>query len=104
MNETLVLVLAGGAGVFLGAIFFCGLWWTVRRGLTSKRPVLLFLGSLLLRTSIILTGFYMVSNGHWERLLVCLLGFISGRFIVMRLAGSPVEHHDPTAEGTGHAS
>lgn len=104
MNETLMLALAGGAGVFLGAIFFGGLWWTVRRGLTSKRPALLFLGSLLLRTSIILAGFYMVSNGHWERLLVCLLGFVIGRFIVTRLAGSPVEQHNSTAEGTGHAS
>jgi hypothetical protein len=38
MNETAILVLSGGAGVLLGALFFGGLWWTVRRGLSSKRP------------------------------------------------------------------
>jgi len=85
MNETMILVLAGGVGVLLGAIFFGGLWWTVRRGFSSKRPALWFLGSLLLRTSIALTGFYLIALGHWERLLVCLLGFIIARLIVTRL-------------------
>ena len=51
MNETLSLVLALVTGVLLGAIFFGGLWWTVRKGVSSKRPALWFLGSLLLRTS-----------------------------------------------------
>jgi hypothetical protein len=32
MNETLSLVLALVTGVLLGAIFFGGLWWTVRKG------------------------------------------------------------------------
>jgi F1F0 ATPase subunit 2 len=85
MNETVILVLAGSAGVLLGVFFFGGLWWTVRRGLLSKRPASLFLGSLLLRTSIILAGFYAVSGGHWDRLLACLLGFVIARFLVTRL-------------------
>jgi len=25
-------------GIFLGALFFGGLWWTVRRGLTVANP------------------------------------------------------------------
>jgi F1F0 ATPase subunit 2 len=45
----------------------------------------LFLGSLLLRTSIALAGFYFVSGGHWDRLLACLLGFVIARLIVTRL-------------------
>jgi F1F0 ATPase subunit 2 len=85
MNETVILVLSGGAGVVLGAVFFGGLWWTVRRGLSSKRPALWFLGSLLLRTSIALAGFYFVSGNQWERLLACLLGFVMARLIVTRL-------------------
>ena len=64
-----VLALALAAGVLLGAVFFGGLWWTVRKGLSSEQPALWFLGSLLLRTSITLAGFYFVSGGHWERLL-----------------------------------
>ena len=82
MNETVTLVLALVTGVLLGAIFFGGLWWTVRKGVSSKQPALLFLGSLLLRTSIALAGFYFIARGHWERLLVCLLGFVMARLIV----------------------
>ena len=104
MNETLTLALALVAGLLLGAIFFGGLWWTVRKGVSSKQPTLWFFGSLLLRMSIALTGFYFVSGGHWERLLVCLLGFVIARFIVTRLAGPPVEHHNCPAKETGHAS
>ena len=73
MNETLTLVLAWMAGGVLGAIFFGGLWWTVRKGVSSPRPALWFLGSMLLRMSIALAGFYFVGRGHWERLLLCLL-------------------------------
>jgi len=85
MNETLTLILAGVAGVALGAIFFGGLWWTVRKGVPSPRPALWFFGSMVLRMGIILAGFYFVGGGQWERLLACLLGFIVARFIVMRL-------------------
>ena len=60
MNETLTLVLALVAGVVLGAMFFGGLWWTVRKGVSSKQPALWFLGSLLLRMGIALAGFYFV--------------------------------------------
>jgi F1F0 ATPase subunit 2 len=85
MNETLSLVLALGTGVLLGAMFFGGLWWTVQKGVASKWSALWFFGSLLLRTSIALAGFYLIARGHWERLLVCLLGFILARLIVTRL-------------------
>jgi len=103
MNEAAILVLASGAGVLLGAGFFGGLWYTVRRGLSSKRPALLFLGSLLLRTSIILAGFHFVAGGRWGRLLAGLLGFIIARVLVTRLAGPPVGHHDSPVEAAGHA-
>ena len=103
MNETLTLLLAWVAGGVLGTIFFGGLWWTVRKGVSSKRPALWFLGSLLLRMSIALAGFYFVSGGHWDRLLACLLGFVIARFIVTRFTGPPVEHNDSPAKEVGHA-
>ena len=62
MNDTLSLVLAWVAGGVLGAIFFGGLWWTVRKGVSSQQPALWFLGSLLLRTSVALAGFYFVAR------------------------------------------
>lgn len=90
MTEMLLLVLVGLAGGVLGAIFFGGLWWTVRMGVSSRQPALLFFTSLLLRTIIVLTGFYFLTGGHWHRLLACLLGFVIARIIVMRLTDSSV--------------
>jgi F1F0 ATPase subunit 2 len=82
MIETFTLALAWLAGAAIGAIFFGGLWLTIRKGVTSERPALWFFSSLLLRMSIALAGFYFVSGGHWERLLLCLAGFVMARFAV----------------------
>ena len=84
MTEAFGLVLALLGGVLLGAMFFGGLWWTVRKGVSAKQPALLFLGSLLLRTGVALAGFYFIGRDHWERLLVCLLGFVMARLFATR--------------------
>lgn len=93
MNESLALVLASVAGAVLGTIFFGGLWWTVRKLVSSKQPALWLLASLLLRTSIVLAGFYLVSGSHWGRLLACLLGFVIARLLVTWLTPPPAESH-----------
>jgi len=103
MNEGLTLALALAAGLLFGGIFFGGLWWTVRKGVTSKRPALLFLGSMLLRTGVVVAGFYVVGEGHWHRLLACLLGFVIARVIVTRLAGPPLKHCGVPAKEADHA-
>ena len=103
MNETVTLVSAGVAGLLLGGFFFGGLWWTVRKGMSAKRPALLFMVSLVLRTAVTVAGLYVVGGGHWQRLLVCLLGFVIARFMVTRLTGSPAEHDDAPAKEAGHA-
>ncbi|MDO9104944.1 MAG: ATP synthase subunit I [Methylovulum sp.] len=89
MNEWLSLALVCVAGLLLGAVFFGGLWWTVNKCVSSRRPGLWFFGSLMLRLGITLAGFYLVSGGHWERLLLCLLGFMVARPLVMRLTRLP---------------
>lgn len=83
MNEAVMPLLAFGGGVLLGVSFFGGLWWTVRRSLVSPRTADSALGSFVLRMSISVVGFYLIANGHWERLLACLLGFILARFHVV---------------------
>ena len=103
MNEPLTLVLAWLAGGLLGALFFGGLWWTVRRGVSSRRAALWFFGSLLVRMSIVLAGFYFVGRGNWERLAACLLGFIIARFIVMWLTRTPIERHNSRPKEASHA-
>jgi F1F0 ATPase subunit 2 len=79
MNEFVILPLAGAGGVLLGMIFFGGLWWTVQKGLSSERAALWFLGSLILRTSVVLVGFCLISQGDWRYLLACLVGFLAAR-------------------------
>jgi F1F0 ATPase subunit 2 len=76
------IVLSLAAGLGLGAFFFGGLWWTVSRLPTSGRPVPMMLGSLLLRMGVAGGGFFVLSAGHWPRLLGCLAGFALARFVV----------------------
>ncbi len=90
MTDTLSLVLAGVAGLALGAVFFGGLWWTLRRSLASPRSALWLLASLLTRMSLLLVGLYLVSDGHWERLLAGLVGVIGARFVVLQLTSPSV--------------
>ena len=97
MNEVLTLALALAAGVLLGAIFFGGLWLTVRKGVSSKQPALWFFGSLLLRMSIVLGGFYFVSGGHWERLLALSPWICHGA--PRRNAADPVLGRKPNPRG-----
>ena len=104
MNDALSLVLALVAGGVIGAMFFGGLWWTVRKGLMSKKPSLWFFGSLVVRTIIALAGFYFVSGGQWKRLLACLLGFVIARIIVIRLTGPPIEQFESPAKKVDHAT
>jgi F1F0 ATPase subunit 2 len=92
MNEALLLAPACIAGGVLGAMFFGGLWWTVRRGVSSNQPALWFFGSLLVRMSITLAGFYAVSGSHWDRMTACLAGFLLARLAVMRMTASEANH------------
>lgn len=103
MTETLGLTFALIAGIVLGALFFGGLWWTVRHGISAKQPALWFFGSLLLRTSIVLLGFYFVMGDDWQRLLAGLLGFVIARIIVTRLTRT-AELPSQLAQKAGHES
>jgi F1F0 ATPase subunit 2 len=91
MSETVVLILALLSGVLLGTIFFGGLWWTIRRGMSSKQPAALFFFSLLLRMGIALTGFYFVARGDWRRVLACLVGFFLARILITWFTRVPIE-------------
>ncbi len=88
MNETLFMILAFIAGLALGILFFGGLWFTVKKSINAKMPAIWFLSSFFLRVSIILTGFYFISRGSWQRLLICVFGFVVARFILIYLTRS----------------
>jgi F1F0 ATPase subunit 2 len=99
VNEAFIFSLALLAGLALGSVFFGGLWWTVRRGLFSRNPAVWFFSSLLLRSVIVLGGFYFVGRGDWRRLLVCLAGFLVARFLVAHLARDTTGPRKPLREG-----
>jgi len=105
MHETLILVPACLAGAALGVVFFGGLWWTVRKGVASKQPALWFLGSLLVRLSVTLAGFWLVGfwftpGTNWARMAACLIGFVLSRGAVTRLSGA---HAARASQGAGYA-
>jgi F1F0 ATPase subunit 2 len=83
MNESLSWLLVCGAGALLGLFYFGGLLWTVRRVASMREPSFLFVGSLLIRMSVVLITFYYVGDGVWQRYGACLFGFVLMRFVVV---------------------
>jgi F1F0 ATPase subunit 2 len=78
-------------GVVLGAVFFGGLWWTVQRAVSARWVALWFFASLLLRTVILLGGFYLACSDDWQRWLAALLGFVVARLVITRLTSPQAE-------------
>lgn len=93
MIKSEYMALAFLAGIFLGTVFFGGLWLTVKKAVASASPAIWFLASSLVRTGIVLAGFYYITDGDWQRLVVCLLGFIAARFMVIRITRSLEQKH-----------
>ena len=76
------------AGIALGCFYFMGLWWTIKKLPSARKPVLLNTGSFLLRMAVALTGFYLIlEQGKWQMLVVSLLGFIAVRVLLVRRLG-----------------
>jgi len=86
--EPIRATLACLLGLAMGAVFFGGLWWTVRRGVASLQPAAWFLPSFLARMAAMVLGFYYVSNEGLYAIVACLLGFIAARVAVTWLTRS----------------
>lgn len=85
INDIIALLPALLVGIVLGIIFFGGLWLTIQKGLGSKHTALIFTVSLIIRLAIVLLGFYYIGGGSWQRLLVCLAGFLAARMVITRM-------------------
>lgn len=83
MTDLFMLAWDLAAGLLLGAIFFGGLWWTVR-SVSTRTVAPWLLGSFLVRTMIVLAGFYGIAHGAWFAVPVCLVGFLAARIAVTR--------------------
>jgi F1F0 ATPase subunit 2 len=73
------------AGIIIGIMNYYILWITVQKMASLKQPLLWNMISFFSRTGIVLTIFYLVMDGRWEKLVVCLVGFLMVRFIFIRL-------------------
>ncbi len=82
-NALGMFVLMGAAGMALGALYFVGLWQTVKRLPQTEGRGLLLLVSLVARLSVLLAIFYvLLQDGRWERLAAVLIGFVVMRKIL----------------------
>lgn len=76
------LVLLAGMG--LGALYFGGLAWTVRR-LVAGGGVRLTVGSFLLRAVLLLAGFRLLAGHRAEYWIACLIGFTAARVVLSKM-------------------
>ncbi|CAN5497467.1 ATP synthase subunit I [soil metagenome] len=98
-----ILPLSFAGGILLGALFFGGLWWTIRKAVSSSQPASWFLGSMVLRTGTVLAGFYLLGHGDWRRLLLSLFGFVTARIAVTMLTRPQKELSTRSEEAPVHA-
>lgn len=86
-----LVILSAFIGVLLGLAYFGGLWLTLQRLSSSRRPALVAFASFLIRTALLLAAIYWVMDGRIERLLALMAGFLLARQVLLvRLRpGSP---------------
>jgi F1F0 ATPase subunit 2 len=79
------LGLSLAAGLLLGALFYGGLWWTVRRIPDARRPAPLIIGSFFLRAGVVLAGLYLLmrSGAGWPGLAAAFAGILAVRLFMV---------------------
>ncbi|GAI07643.1 unnamed protein product [marine sediment metagenome] len=75
-------------GLGLGLFYFGGLWLTIKNMNNVRSPVILTLGSFILRTAaVFLVLIYVARQGEWGNILILLGGFIVSRIFLSRRIG-----------------
>jgi len=74
-------------GAAIGAIYFAGLWETVRKLSDTDKPFRRVVLSFALRMILLISGFYLVMQGQWERLVAAMIGLILVREVMVRKLG-----------------
>jgi F1F0 ATPase subunit 2 len=88
VNELFLgLIPAFAGGIVLGAFFFAGLWFSVRKLNQAKRPGLVLAVSYMLRMITVIGGLFLLTDGDWRRLAAALTAFILVRMLMVRLVG-----------------
>ncbi len=77
------------AGLLIGMAFFGGLMWTIRGLTRTRHPLALALGSLVMRTTLVVAAILLVCRDEWQRYVVVLAGVFIARLVAVRLWGLP---------------
>ena len=85
LNSLVILIMMFALGALIAGVYLSSLWLTVQRISRGRHPALWLVSSLVVRMGLLLTAFYfIVSDGHWERLLAALAGFVILRTFAIR--------------------
>ena len=98
MNPTMLVLIAFAAGIFLGAMYFGTLWATVQVLAKSRRPMGLLFFWFVVRSSLVLGGFYLVWGSDLNRLIACVAGFLVARAVCVHIFGR--EPRTPTVDAS----
>jgi F1F0 ATPase subunit 2 len=93
----LELVIASAAGLLVGALYFAGLWWAVRRLVHTRHATIGLFASTLVRLLLLLGALFWIMDGRWQRLLAAVAGVIVARAVATRAARAGVAPRNPVA-------
>ncbi|PKN59997.1 MAG: ATP synthase subunit I [Deltaproteobacteria bacterium HGW-Deltaproteobacteria-11] len=74
-------------GGMIGWVYFSGLWETVRRLPEAKSPHRLMILSFAARTLFALGGFFILTDGQWERMAASVAGFFIVKAVLVGSLG-----------------
>lgn len=83
-NELWGITLSTLIGLCLGACYFGGLWYTIRRMTTARRPTMALAVSFVARAALALTVVLVLLWAPWGNPAACLLGIVAARLAVGR--------------------
>lgn len=71
-------------GVVLATANYAVLWFTVKRLVVARRPMVLTFASFMVRTAVVILGFYFTTKAEPLMLFACVFGFLLVRTVAIR--------------------
>jgi F1F0 ATPase subunit 2 len=75
--QAIDLLAFAAIGGVIGALYFGRLWLAIRQLPHLNHPMLWLLAGTFARLALVLVAFLLLSQGHWARLVACLLGLVA---------------------------
>lgn len=83
-----LVALAGGAGCAL--FYFGGLWLTLRYALHARHAAMLVVLSFWARTAVVAATIFVLADGRFDRLALCVVGLLVTRTLLVRMLPAPL--------------